>query len=307
MKIDAKHPIYTANDYYRELFGEKLLKIAVDGGFTCPNRDGTLSDKGCIFCSAGGSGDFAAKPNEDIAVQIAEAKAKIAEKWKNGKYMVYFQAFTNTYAPVDILRQKYTAALEAAGAAALSAATRPDCINGKVVGLFKELSQKYYVTVEFGLQTSNEKTAEFINRRHKNDVYVNAVKMLNDAGIDVITHIILGLPGETREDMLKSVDFAVKAGTKGIKLQMLHILKGTRLAEIYADEPFETFEKDGYISLVTDIIERLPENIVVHRITGDAPKSLMIEPWWSLNKRSVLNGVSKEFAKRNSWQGKYKQ
>ena len=307
MKIDAKHPVYTANDYYREIFGEKLLKISIDGGFTCPNRDGTLSDKGCIFCSAGGSGDFAAKPDKDIKAQTAEAKARIAEKWKNGKYMVYFQAFTNTYAPVDVLRQKYTAALEAAGAAALSAATRPDCINEEITELFKELSQKYYVTVELGLQTSNEKTAGSINRRYKNEVYVNAVKMLNNAGIDVITHIILGLPGETREDMLKSVDFAVNSGTKGIKLQMLHILKGTELAEIYAKQPFKTFEKDEYISLVADIIERLPQDIVVHRITGDAPKNLMIEPWWSLNKRSVLNGAAKEFIKRNSWQGKYKQ
>ncbi len=303
MNLEPKHPFYTANDYYREIFGEKLIKIAVDGGFTCPNRDGTLSDKGCIFCSEGGSGDFAAKQCESIKAQIAEAKAKVADKWQNGRYMVYFQAFTNTYAPVDILREKYTSALEAADAAALSAATRPDCINEAVVALFKELSKKYYVTVELGLQTGNEKTAEFINRRYKNSVYANAVKMLNGAGIDVVTHIILGLPGETKEDMQNSADFAVQCGTKGIKLQMLHILKGTELGRIYKENPFKTFERDEYISLVTDIIERLPQNIVIHRITGDAPKSLLIEPWWSLNKRSVLNGVSKEFIKRGSFQG----
>ncbi|MBR6400697.1 MAG: TIGR01212 family radical SAM protein [Firmicutes bacterium] len=292
--------IYTANKFYREKFGKKLIKLSVDGGFDCPNRDGTVGTGGCIFCSGRGSGDFAAR-GTDIEKQISDAKSRLNEKWGSAdcEYMVYFQAFTNTYAPVSVLRQKYYAALEAAGAKAISIATRPDCIDGDVTGLLKEIAQNYYVTVELGLQTSNEKTAELINRRYKNAVYVKAVKMLNDAGIDVITHIILGLPGETKQDMLASVDFAVNAGTKGIKLQLLHILKGTRLAEMYADKPFWLFEKDEYINFVCDILERLPENIVVHRMTGDAPKSLMIEPWWSLDKRSVLNGINRQWRERH--------
>lgn len=301
--IDPRHPMYTANDFYREIFGRKLVKISVDGGFTCPNRDGTLSYGGCIFCSAEGGGDFAAK-DKDITERTRQAKAQIADKWKDCLYMVYFQAFTNTYAPVERLREVYVSALEAAGASALSAATRPDCINEDVTALLKELSSKYYVTVELGLQTCSEDTAAFINRQYKNEVYLRAVDMLNSAGIDVITHIILGLPNETKADMLKSAEFAVNAGTRGIKLQMLHILKNTKLAEIYEKEPFKVFEKDEYISLLADIIERLPQDTVIHRVTGDAPKSLLIAPWWSLNKRSVLNGLSKEFIKRDTYQGK---
>lgn len=294
-----KNEIYTANKFYREKFGKKLIKLSIDGGFTCPNRDGKVGTGGCIFCSGRGSGDFAAR-DRDIKAQISVARARLDEKWggTDCEYMVYFQAFTNTYAPVSVLRQKYYAAIEAAGAAAISVATRPDCIDGEIIALLKEISEKYYVTVELGLQTANEKTAELINRGYKNSVYINAVKMLNDAGIDVITHIILGLPGETRQDMLNSADLAAGAGTKGIKLQLLHILKGTRLADIYADKPFKLFERDEYISLVCDILERLPDDIVVHRMTGDAPKSLMIEPWWSLDKRSVLNGIAKEWRKR---------
>ena len=302
MMLSPKHPMYTANDFYRSLFGQKLLKISVDGGFTCPNRDGTLSYGGCIFCSEQGSGDFAARA-DDMQTQIIRAKENISKKWKDGLYMVYFQAFTNTYAPVDKLEKLYLSALSCAGASALAVATRPDCINADVVGLLKEISKKYYVTVELGLQTSCEKTAETINRRYPNETYVKAVKELNDAGIDVVTHIILGLPGEDKETMQKSVDFAVRSGTKGIKLQLLHILKGTKLAEIYEKEPFRVFGYEEYTETVADIIERLPQNIVVHRITGDAPRPLLIEPRWSLDKRRVLNGISKEFVKRNSFPG----
>ncbi len=294
-----QNEIYTANIFYREMFGKKLIKLSVDGGFTCPVRDGKISDKGCIFCSGRGSGDFAARGG-DIKEQITEAKARLSEKWgrTDCEYMVYFQAFTNTYAPVGILREKYYTALEAAGAKALSVATRPDCLGDDVLELLKEISRKYYVTAELGLQTGNEKTAGFIGRGYKNEVYLDAVKRLNDAGIDVITHIILGLPDESKEDMQHSVDFAVKAGTKGLKLQLLHILKGTRLAEIYEKQPFRVFEKDEYINFVCDILESLPKDIVIHRLTGDAPKDLMIEPWWSLDKRSVLNGISKELRRR---------
>ena len=294
-----KNEIYTANRFYREKFGKKLIKLSIDGGFTCPNRDGTAGTGGCIFCSGSGSGDFAAK-GEDIKKQAEEAKARLNEKWGgcDCEYMVYFQAYTNTYAPTGVLREKYLSALEAAGAAAISIATRPDCIDGEKTELLKEISQKYYVTVELGLQTSNEKTAVLINRGYKNAEYINAVNMLKNAGIDVITHIILGLPGETKADMRSSVDFAVNAGTKGLKLQLLHILKGTKLAKIYAEKPFRLFEKEEYINFICDILEDLPEDIVIHRMTGDAPKALMIQPWWSLDKRSVLNGITREWKKR---------
>ena len=294
-----KNEIYTANRFYREKFGKKLIKLSIDGGFTCPNRDGTAGTGGCIFCSGSGSGDFAAK-GEDIKKQAEEAKARLNEKWGgcDCEYMVYFQAYTNTYAPTVVLREKYLSALEAAGAAAISIATRPDCIDKEKTELLKEISRKYYVTVELGLQTSNEKTAEFINRGYKNAEYINAVNMLKNAGIDVITHIILGLPGETKADMRSSVDFAVNAGTKGLKLQLLHILKGTKLAKIYAEKPFRLFEKEEYINFICDILEDLPEDIVIHRMTGDAPKALMIQPWWSLDKRSVLNGIAREWKKR---------
>lgn len=304
MILSPKHPMYTANDFYREKFGQKLLKISVDGGFTCPNRDGTLSRGGCIFCSERGSGDFASA-SAVMEEKIADAKRRIAEKWKEGLYMVYFQAFTNTYAPVEQLEKMYRAALKCADAAALSVATRPDCLGSDVIALLKELSRKYYVTVELGLQTSCEKTAETINRQYPNSTYLKAVSELNAAGIDVITHIILGLPGEDKNTMLQSALYAVNAGTKGLKLQLLHVLENTKLAKMYRAEPFRIFKKQEYINTIADIAERLPETVVIHRVTGDAPKDLLIEPRWSPDKRSVLNGISKEFAARGSCQGKY--
>ena len=304
MELSPKHPFYSANDFFRERVGEKLVKLTVDGGFTCPNRDGTLSDKGCIFCSAKGSGDFTTGRNVDIKVQLEMMKEKMSAKWgRNKAYMAYFQAFTNTYAPVSVLREKFGAALEVEGVKAISVATRPDCINDEVCGLLKELSQRAYVCVELGLQTSNDKTAELINRCYRTEVYKNAVALLKRFGIDVITHIILGLPGETREDMIKSTDFAVECGTDGIKLQLLHILNGTPLAQMYEKEKFFVFSYEEYVKLVVDIIEGLPERISVHRITGDGSKELLIEPWWSLDKRRVLNGISREFTKRGTCQG----
>lgn len=307
MEFSPRHPFYSANDFFRQRLGSKVIKLALDGGFTCPNRDGTLSDKGCIFCSGSGSGDFAASRTLSVTEQIEAMKDKMSVKWGlDNKYMAYFQAYTNTYAPVSVLRKRFSEAINCEGVVALSVATRPDCINSEVCALLAELSERAYICVELGLQTSSDKTAELINRCYKTEVYVNAVKMLKTYNIDVITHIILGLPGEEYEDMLSSVNFAVNCGTDGIKLQLLHILKGTYLADMYTGEHFKIFELEEYADFIVDIIEKLPQEISIHRITGDGNKSLMIEPWWSLDKRKVLNTISRRFIERNTWQGKNK-
>jgi hypothetical protein len=230
-------------------------------------------------------------------------KQRLAPKWGYGKYMAYFQAFTNTYAPVERLKFLYYQAIEPNDVVALSVATRPDCLADDVVELLSEISKKVYVCVELGLQTSNEKTSKLINRCYENSVYESAVKKLKNADIDVITHIILGLPTETVEDMQATVDYSVACGTDGIKLQLLHVLKNTRLAEMYANGEFDVFTQDAYIKTVVDILERIPQHIVIHRLTGDGAKSELIEPWWSLNKRAVLNGIMKEFSARDSRQG----
>lgn len=304
MELSPKHPFFSANDFFRERVGGKLIKLTVDGGFTCPNRDGTLLTKGCIFCSAKGSGDFAPDRDVDIKNQIEIMKEKMRAKWGEGRmYMAYFQAFTNTYAPIEVLREKFTTALACEGVAAISIATRPDCVNEQVCKLLEEIAQNSYVCVELGLQTANDKVGELINRCYKTEVYKNAVEMLKRRGIDVITHIILGLPTETKADMQETVNYAVKCGTDGIKLQLLHILEGTELAKMYRQKPFHIFTYEEYVNFVVDIIERVPKSVSIHRITGDGSKALLIEPWWSLDKRRVLNGISREFIKRGTCQG----
>lgn len=301
--LNSRHPFYSANDYYKEIFGEKLIKLAIDGGFTCPNRDGTLSERGCIFCSGKGSGDFAGSRSLSVSEQYWQMREKMSAKWPKGKYMMYFQAYTNTYAPIERLRKLYYEAISMENAAALSIATRPDCLNEEIVSLLDELAQKVYVCVELGLQTSKEESVKLINRCYENDVYKEAVNMLNTHKIDTVTHIILGLPGEDFSDMLNSVKYAADCGTKGLKLQLLHIIKGTALYDYYKEKPFKYFTLEEYVKTVADIIERIPEDIVIHRITGDANKAELFEPWWSLDKRKVLNSVAKEFIKRNSYQG----
>lgn len=301
--FNSKHPFYSANDYYKKIFGEKLIKLAIDGGFTCPNRDGTLSSKGCIFCSGKGSGDFAGSRSLSISQQYEQMKAKMAEKWSNGKYMMYFQAYTNTYAPIERLRRLYSEAIECDDVVALSIATRPDCINEEVVNLLNDISKKVYVCVELGLQTSKMESVRLINRCYENEVYKKTVRLLNSYGIDTITHIILGLPDESYGDMLNSVKYAIECGTKGLKLQLLHIIKGTALYDYYRENPFKCFTLEEYVDTVVNIIEEIPQDIVIHRITGDANKAELFEPWWSLDKRKVLNSISKEFRIRNSFQG----
>lgn len=302
--FNSRHPFYSANDYYKKIFGEKIIKLAIDGGFTCPNRDGTLSNKGCIFCSGKGSGDFAGSRSLSIKEQYSQMREKMSEKWSKGKYMMYFQAYTNTYAPVDKLRQLYNEAIACDDVVALSIATRPDCINNDILLLLEELSKKVYICVELGLQTSKEESINIINRCYENIVYKQAIENLNKIGIDTVTHIILGLPGENYNDMLNSINYSVDCGTKGLKLQLLHIIKGTALYDLYKEKPFNIFTLEDYVNTVVNIIESIPQNIVIHRITGDANKAELFEPWWSLNKRKVLNSISKEFINRDSWQGK---
>lgn len=296
---------YSLNNYLKNKFGQKVIKLSLDGGFTCPNRDGKISRTGCIFCSEKGSGDFAAKRTQPIAEQIKSQKELLSRKWPKALYIAYFQAFTNTYAPVEILEKKYREAISQPNIVGIDIATRPDCIDENVINLLKEISKETYVCVELGLQTSNEKTAEFINRGYKNNVFQNTVKLLNSAEIDTVCHIILNLPGENYNDMLNSVKFACSCGIKGIKLQMLNILKGTPLEQIYLKEPFKLFTLEEYTDVVTDLIEYIPKNVVIHRLTGDGPKELLIEPKWILNKRLVLNTITRKLKEKNIVQGKY--
>lgn len=301
--LTPQHPIYSANDFFKSKFNTKIIKIALDGGFTCPNRDGTLSHKGCIFCSGKGSGDFAGNRVLSITEQFIHMRDIMSHKWSNGKYMAYFQAFTNTYAPIDILRQKYYEAISLPDVVALSIATRPDCINSEIVELLAELSQKVYVCVELGLQTTNPNSIKLINRCYENTVYVDAVKLLQNNGIDTITHIILGLPNESLLDIRSTVDFAVSCKTTGLKLQLLHIIPNTPLANMYNDNPFHIMDLEEYVNNIVSIIENIPEDVVIHRITGDGPKDI-IAPRWSLDKKRVRNSINKQFIIRSTFQGK---
>ena len=302
MKWDFK-PYYSLDYFLKEKFGGKIAKISVDAGFTCPNRDGTLSFAGCSFCSGRGSGDFAFFKGESVISQLEKGRDAI-KKWKPAGYIAYFQAYTNTYAPVDVLRKKYFQALELEGLKGIAIATRPDCIDGDVLALLKELSEKTYVWVELGFQTSNEKTAEKINRGYKNEVFADAVQRLCKNGIDVVAHVIFGLPGETDEDMMKTIDFLNKTHIKGIKIQSLHVLKDTPLGREFEENPFKTLEKDEYIRLVCKALEKLSPEIVIHRLTGDGKKSNVIAPKWAFDKKSVLNRVYKTLTAKNSWQGR---
>jgi len=282
----------TLNDYCISQFGEKLYKLSLDGGMTCPNRDGTLGTRGCIFCSAGGSGDFTPSRAMTVDEQIAEAKKLVSDKFRGGRYIAYFQAFTNTYAPVEYLKRLFLPVIMRDDIAALSIATRPDCLGSDITELLCELRELKPVWVELGLQTSNEKSAEYIRRGYANEVYADAVKRLNAIGIHTVTHVILGLPGETREDMLASVRYAVSCGTGGIKLQLLQVLEGTDLADDYRGGEFELPSLEEYVSLVRDCVSVIPDNVVVHRLTGDGPKRILIAPKWSGDKKRVLNALS---------------
>lgn len=282
----------TLNNYLKERFGEKVYKIALNGGFTCPNRDGKIGTRGCIFCSKGGSGDFAESPDLTITEQIENGKKRLEKKIKNGKYIAYFQAFTNTYAPVEKLRAIYTEAINHPDIVALSIGTRPDCLGNDVLALLDELNKVKPIFVELGLQTINEDTARYIRRGYTLEVYDKAVEDLHKIGINVVTHIILGLPGKSKDDMLKSVEYACKV-TDGIKLQLLHILKGTDLAKDYEQGKFEVLTLEQYTEIIKECVQIIPENVVIHRLTGDGAKKDLIAPLWSADKKTVLNTINR--------------
>jgi len=290
------------NEEMRKRFGCKMYKIALDGGFTCPNRDGTLDTRGCIFCSGRGSGDFAFG-GEDIEKQIEYAMALVSAKNKGGKYIAYFQNFTSTYASASKLRMLYENAIAHPQVVALSIGTRPDCVSDDVVELLSEINRIKPVWVELGLQTIHEKTAEYIRRGYKLPVYDDAVKRLKAAGVEVITHMIIGLPGETKEDMIETAKYIGQAGSDGIKLQLLHVLKGTDLEKDYAAGKFVLPTLEEYIDILEACLSVLPENIIIHRLTGDGAKSELVAPLWSADKKRVLNAINRAFNAHDLVQG----
>ena len=309
---------YSLNQYLRQAFGQKIYKISLNGGMTCPNRDGSLDTRGCIFCSAGGSGDFAAAP-APIAVQIEAAKSQVSAKTKGGPYIAYFQAYTNTYAPLPHLEHIFTEAINHPDIVALSIGTRPDCLPEPVLDLLERLAQIKPVWVELGLQTIHSATASYIRRGYDLPVFDTAVAALKARGLSVIVHLILGLPGETHEQMIESASYVGRALTRqklaalptgqppadGVKLQLLHVLQGTDLAEDYLARKFNTLSMEEYFSVLFDCIEVLPPELVIHRLTGDGPKSILIEPQWTGNKKAVLNAMKTAMDSAQVQQGKH--
>lgn len=308
-------PYYSLNTWLKQTFGTKVYKLSLHAGMSCPNRDGKPGHRGCIFCSAGGSGEFAAGNDSgnnlapiEIGKQIEAAKQLVAKKMQpNGLYIAYFQSFTNTYAPVSTLRNLFTQAIIRPDIAAISVATRPDCLEMEKILLLQELNQIKPVWVELGLQTMHPKTAEFIRRGYPLACFEDAVQRLKAAGLTVIVHLILGLPGESLDQMLESVNYLAhfSPAIDGIKLQLLHILKGTDLATLYEHKPFPIFSLDEYVDFVITCLEYLPPSMVIHRLTGDGPKKLLIAPGWSMDKKRVLNTFTRRFQERDTWQGKH--
>lgn len=291
------------NSYLKNTFGCKVYKLALSGGMTCPVRDGKIHSKGCIFCSSDGSGAFCEKNTGDITAQIENAKIMVERKIKNGKYIAYFQDFTNTYADVKYLEKIFTAAINHPDIVALSIATRPDCLPPEVLDLLKDLNKIKPVWVELGLQTIHEKTAEYIRRGYELSVFDKAVKALKEIGVEVIVHVILGLPYETKEMMLETACYVGKCGASGIKLQLLHVLKNTDLEDEYLKGKFTTLTLEEYTDILIECVSALPKDIVIHRLTGDGAKKELIAPLWSADKKNVLNSISKSIKDNNVSQG----
>ena len=296
---------HSLNYFLREKFGEKIFKISLDGGFSCPNRDGTVSHGGCIFCSERGSGDFAGSRDFSIDKQFSDIKLMMNKKWKQGKYIAYFQAYTNTYAPVEVLREKYQEAIRQEGVVGLAIATRPDCLGEEVLDLLEEISKKLYIWVELGLQTAKDSTAKLINRGYKKEVFEEAVKNLRGRGIDVVVHTIFGLPEESSEDMLDTVKYISRLPIQGVKFHLLHLMEGTPIVKLYEQGRLKFMSQEEYIELICKSITLLPEDIVVHRLTGDAPRELLIGPMWSLKKWEILNAIDNTLKDNNWYQSLY--
>ena len=298
-------PYHSLDYMLKERFGEKVYKLTLNGGMSCPNRDGKLGTGGCIFCSAGGSGDFAGDPAQSIDQQIAQQKELICKKRPVNTFIAYFQAYTNTYAPVEYLRALFTQALSHPEVAALSIGTRPDCLGEDVLDLLSQLNRIKPVWVELGLQTIHPATARYIRRGYPLSCFEEAVKNLHARDLDIIVHTILGLPGETTEQMLQTISFLNHQPIQGIKMQLLHVLKGTDLADDYLAGKFCVLSQEAYEDMVISCLEHQSPDNVVHRITGDGPRDLLIAPLWSSAKRTVLNEIHHQMKERNTWQGKY--
>ena len=291
------------NQAMQERFGCKVYKLALDGGMTCPNRDGTVGDRGCIFCSDVGSGEFAAPACGSISALIAQAKAWVEKKNKGGKYIAYFQSFTNTYGPLPYLERIFREAIQPEDIVALSVATRPDCLNPDVLKLLTDLNAEKPVWVELGLQTIHHSSAQYIRRGYELEVYDQAVRNLKEAGIEVITHVILGLPGESREQMLETVRYVGQSGSDGIKLQLLHVLEGTDLAQDWREGKVPVMDLEEYVLLLEDCLAVLPPDLIIHRLTGDGHKRDLLAPLWTGDKKRVLNTINKTFARDGVRQG----
>lgn len=299
-----KKRYYTFNEHLRRRFGEKIFKVSLDAGFTCPNRDGTLGREGCIYCSERGSGDFAGDQALSLHEQFIEVRERMKKKWPAAKYLAYFQAYTNTYASVRRLREIYEGALAEDNVVGLSISTRPDCLPADVLAYLEEVNRRTYLWLELGLQSIHERTLEWVGRGHDYAQFLKAVYELRSRKIRVCVHIILGLPGESRAHMLETAQAIAELPIQGVKIHLLHVLRGTPLAEVFEQEPFELMTKEDYVNLVADILEILPAEMVIHRLTGDGPPDDLVGPLWSRKKWEVLNAIDAELLRRDTWQGK---
>lgn len=293
------------NYFLREKFGEKVFKISLDAGFSCPNRDGTISHGGCIFCSERGSGDFAGERCFSITKQFHDIKDMMNKKWKQGKYIAYFQAYTNTYAPIEVLRKKYNEAIEQEGVVAIAIATRPDCLGDEVLDLLEEINNKVYLWVELGLQTYKDSTAKLINRGYNLEVFEKTIEKLHKRNIAVVVHTIFGLPEESEEDMINTVKYISKLPIQGVKFHLLHLMEDTPMVNLYKKGRLKFMTREQYINLICKAITLLPQNIVIHRLTGDAPRDILIGPMWSLNKWEILNAIDNCLKDNHWYQGLY--
>lgn len=307
MRTTQNKRYYTWNQALREQFGEKIFKVPIDAGFDCPNRDGTVAHGGCTFCSVSGSGDMIIAPEAPLPEQFHKEVDAMHIKWPHvNKYLVYFQNFTNTHAPVATIRERFEQVVSKEGVVGLSVATRPDCLPDDVVDYLAELNDRFYLWVELGLQTTFESTGKLINRAHDFQVYLDGVAKLRKHNIRVCTHLINGLPGETHEMMMENVQRTVtESDIQGIKLHLLHLMTKTKMMRDYAEGRLQLMEQDAYVNLICDQLEIIPKDIIIHRLTGDAPRDTLIGPMWSLNKWEVLNAIDMEMARRNSYQGEY--
>lgn len=296
---------YKLNSFLKENFKEKIYKVSLDGGFTCPNRDGKISNKGCLFCSDKGSGEFAGDRCKTITAQIDEQIDFMKDKIGSSKVIAYFQNFTNTYGDIEYLRKIYYEALNHEKVIGIAIATRPDCLSDDVINLLEEINKKYFLWVELGLQTANNNIGKIINRGYDTKVYIDSCRILNEKNIKFVTHMIVGLPNEEKKDLYDTIDLINSVKSWGIKIHLLYILKNSKLLNYYQQNPFKIYEKDEYENTVIELLERLSPSIVVHRLTGDAKKDELFEPLWSLNKRGILNSIEKKLKSSKSYQGKF--